>query len=135
MIELSDIYYRKTPSIIIVCFDRHYPESIRTEVLRGAELIIVPTANTKSEPSDVFQWEIKVQAFQNSVNVAMCNRVGVEGSMEFSGESLVAGFDGETIEMAGDQEELMLAEVNLSGATLKRHQRPYTSLRRTDLYD
>ena len=120
---------------IVVCFDRHYPESIRTEVLRGAELIIVPTANTKSEPSDVFQWEIKVQAFQNSVNVAMCNRVGVEGSMEFSGESLVAGFDGETIEMAGDQEELMLAEVNLSGATLKRHQRPYTSLRRTDLYE
>ena len=41
------------------------------------ELIIVPTANTKSEPSDVFQWEIQVQAFQNSVNVAMCNRVGV----------------------------------------------------------
>ena len=102
---------------------------------KKAELIIVPTANTKSEPSDVFQWEIKVQAFQNSVNVAMCNRVGVEGNMEFSGESLVVGFDGETIEMAGDQEELMLAEVNLSGATLKRHQRPYTSLRRTDLYE
>lgn len=61
----------------------------------------------------------EADAFQNSVNVAMCNRVGVEGSMEFSGESLVAGFDGETIEMAGDQEELMLAEVNLSGATLK----------------
>ena len=74
---------------------------MRIDSLRGAELIIVPTANTKSEPSDVFQWEIKVQAFQNSVNVAMCNRVGVEGSMEFSGESLVAGFDGETIEMAG----------------------------------
>ena len=120
---------------IVVCFDRHYPESIRTEVLRGAELIIVPTANTKSEPSDMFQWEIKVQAFQNSVNVAMCNRVGVEGNMEFSGESPVAGFDGETIEIAGDQEELMLADVNLSGATVKRHERPYTSLRRKDLYE
>ena len=120
---------------IVVCFDRHYPESIRTEALRGAELIIVPTANTKSEPSDVFQWEIKVQAFQNSVNVAMCNRVGREGNMEFSGESIVAGFDGETIEMAGDQEELMLAEVNLYGAAEKRHQQPYTSLRRTGLYE
>ena len=60
---------------IVVCFDRHYPESIRTEALRGAELIIVPTENTKLEPSELFRWEVKVQAFQNSVNVAMCNRI------------------------------------------------------------
>ena len=57
---------------IVVCFDRHYPESIRTEALRGADLILIPTANTKDEPSDLFQWEIRIQAFQNSVNVAMC---------------------------------------------------------------
>ena len=120
---------------IVVCFDRHYPESIRTEALRGAELIIIPTANTKAEPSELFQWEVKVQAFQNSVNIAMCNRVGAEGNMAFSGESLVAGFDGETIALAGDQEELILAEVDLGGAAIKRDQRPYTSLRRTDLYE
>ena len=120
---------------IVVCFDRHYPESIRTEALRGAELIIIPTANTKSEPSDLFQWEVKVQAFQNSVNIAMCNRVGVEGEMEFSGESIVAGFDGDTIALACDQEELLIAEVDLRGATGKREQRPYTALRRTDLYE
>ena len=120
---------------IVVCFDRHYPESIRTEALRGAELIIIPTANTKSEPSDLFQWEVKVQAFQNSVNVAMCNRVGVEENMEFSGESLVAGFDGDTIVLAGDREELLLAEVNLGGATIKRKIRPYTFLRRKELYE
>lgn len=120
---------------IVVCFDRHYPESIRTEALRGAQLIIVPTANTKSEPSELFQWEVKVQAFQNSINVAMCNRVGVERNMEFSGESIVVGFDGETIALAGDQEELILAEVNLAGATVKRHQRPYTSLRRPAIYE
>ena len=120
---------------IVVCFDRHYPESIRSEALRGAELIIIPTANTKAEPSELFQWEVKVQAFQNSVNVAMCNRVGQEGDVVFSGESLVAGFDGETIALAGEQEELLLAEINLSGATEKRNQRPYTSLRRTELYE
>ena len=120
---------------IVVCFDRHYPESIRTEALRGAELIIIPTANTKSEPSELFRWEVKVQAFQNSVNVAMCNRVGLEENMEFSGESIVVGFDGETIALAGNQEELILAEVYLGGATIERNRRPYTSLRRTDLYE
>ena len=120
---------------IVVCFDRHYPESIRTEALRGAELIIIPTANTKAEPSALFQWEVKVQAFQNSVNVAMCNRVGVEADMEFSGESLVARFDGETIALGSDQEELILAEVDLNGAAVERKRRPYTSLRRTELYE
>ena len=64
---------------IVVCFDRHYTESIRTEMLMGADLIVVPTVNTKAEPSEMFEWELRVQAFQNSVAVAMCNRVGTEG--------------------------------------------------------
>lgn len=86
-------------------------------------------------PSELFQWEVKVQAFQNSVIVAMCNRVGREGIMEFSGESIVVGSDGETIALADDQEELLLADVNLGEATINRNRRPYTSLRRTDLYE
>lgn len=32
---------------IVVCFDRYYPESIRTEALMGADCILVPTVNTK----------------------------------------------------------------------------------------
>ena len=119
---------------IVVCFDRHYPESIRTEALKGAELILVPTANTKDEPSELFQWEIKIQAFQNSVNVAMCNRVGLEGSMDFSGESIVADCNGNTIALAGDGETLLFAEVDLPAASATRERKPYTSLRRPELY-
>ena len=48
---------------IVVCFDRHYPESIRTEALMGAALIIIPTANTSAELSEMFDWEVRVQAF------------------------------------------------------------------------
>ena len=48
---------------------------------------------------------------------------------------IVVGFDGETIVLADNQEELILAEVNLGGAAIRRNQRPYTSLRRTDLYE
>lgn len=119
---------------IVVCFDRHYPESIRTEALKGAELILVPTANTKDEPFELFQWEIKIQAFQNSVNVAMCNRVGLEGCMDFSGESIVADCNGNTVALAGDREELLFAEVDLPAATVTRERKPYTSLRRPELY-
>ncbi len=63
---------------IVVCFDRHYPESIRTESLMGAELILIPTVNTLTEPLEMFEWEMSVDAFRNSVAVAMCNRVGNE---------------------------------------------------------
>ena len=120
---------------IVVCFDRHYPESIRTEALRGAELILVPTANTTAEPSEMFQWEIRVQAFQNSVNIAMCNRAGREDEMEFYGESLVSGYDGELIVVAGRGEELLVTEIDLPGASAARNKKPYTLLRRTELYE
>ena len=120
---------------IVVCFDRHYPESIRTEALRGAELIIIPTANTSDEPSLLFQWEIRVQAFQNSVNIAMCNRVGIEGSMKFSGESIISDSKGNVIAIAGETEKLLLADVDVAEASIMRKSKPYTSLRRRDLYE
>lgn len=120
---------------VVVCFDRHYPESIRTEALKGAGLILIPTANTTAEPSALFQWEVRVQAFQNSVNIAMCNRTGKEDGMDFSGESVVSNYNGEAIGLAGNEEELLIADVDMSAASKAREQKPYTSLRRPDLYE
>lgn len=119
---------------IVICFDRHYPESIRTSVLKGADLILIPTANTTAEPGDVFDWEVRIQAFQNSAVVAMCNRCGVEDRMEFSGRSLVAGPDGGVIAQAGGYDELLLADVDLPAARAARDAKPYTQLRRPGLY-
>lgn len=120
---------------IVVCFDRHYPESIRTEALRGADLILIPTANTTAEPSELFRWEVQVQAFQNSVNIAMCNRTGREDAMEFAGESLVCGYAGELTALAGQPEELLIADIDMAGAAAARKTKPYTSLRRPELYE
>ena len=120
---------------MVVCFDRHYPESIRTSALKGAELVLVPTANTKDEPSELFQWEVKIQAFQNSAYVAMCNRVGREDRMDFCGESIVADYNGDTVALAGNEETLLFAEVDLPAAAAARQRKPYTSLRRPELYE
>ena len=120
---------------IVVCFDRHYPESIRTEALRSADLILIPTANTADEPSELFQWEIKIQAFHSSVFVAMVNRVGLEGKMLFCGESIVAGPAGETIALAGNEADLLFCELDLSQAAPIRASKPYTQLWRTELYE
>lgn len=120
---------------IVVCFDRHYPESIRTEALRGAELIIIPTANTKAEPSELFQWEIRVQAFQNSVNIAMCNRVGTEDQMEFSGESIALAYNGDVIACADDKERLLITDIDMAGISDVRNQKPYMGHRRPRFYE
>lgn len=119
---------------IVICFDRHYPESIRTSALMGADLILVPTANTKAEPSELFEWEMRVQAFQSSVAIAMCNRTGREDAMDFSGESLLVGADGERIVKADDREQLLCADVDPMRSRSVRRARPYTQLRRPEAY-
>lgn len=119
---------------IVVCFDRHYPESIRTEALMGADLILIPTVNTKAEPSEMFEWELRVQAFQNSAAIAMCNRVGTESEMEFSGESIVVDANGDVLAKADDEEQILYVDIELSDSRKIRQSRPYTNLRRRELY-
>lgn len=119
---------------IVVCFDRHYPESIRTEVLMGADFILIPTVNTKAEPSEMFEWELRVQAFQNSVAIAMCNRVGVEDAMEFSGESIAVDANGNVLLKADDNEQILYVDIDLDESKKIRSSSPYTNLRRTELY-
>jgi predicted amidohydrolase len=119
---------------IVVCFDRHYPESIRTEALLGAELILIPTANVKSEPMEMFEQEIRVQAYQNCCYIAMCNRVGKEAAMDFAGESLIVDPNGNVIAKAGAQEELLIADLDPEKARDARRQRPYLNLRRPEFY-
>lgn len=119
---------------IVICFDRHYPESIRTETLIGADLILIPTANTKAEPMEMFEWEIRTQAFQNSVAIAMCNRVGMEDQMHFSGESLVIDANGTVMAKANDQEKILYTEIDIRKSREIRAKRPYTSLRRKEWY-
>ena len=119
---------------IVVCFDRHYPESIRTEVLMDADLILIPTVNTKTEPLEIFDWEIRIQAFQNCVYVAMCNRVGLEGDMDFAGESLVVDPLGNLVCKADDKEQIVYADIDMKLSSKVRNKKPYTSLRRLDMY-
>jgi predicted amidohydrolase len=119
---------------IVVCFDRHYPESTRTCVLRGASLVLIPTANTLDEPRDVFDCELRAAAFQNGVFIAMCNRVGSEGEAVFCGESIVVGPTGNVVVKAGTSEELLIGDIDLAEVPAAREKRPYLSLRRPEMY-
>ena len=119
---------------IVICFDRHLPESIRTCALKGADLVIIPTANTKAEPMELFEWEMRVQAMQNQVFIAMCNRVGTEDQMEFAGESIVIDPRGNVVAKADDQEQLLICEIDLREVKQVRSGLDYLSLRRPEQY-
>ncbi len=119
---------------IVICFDRHFPEAIRTCAAKGAELILVPAANTKIEPLDVFEAEMRAAAYQNNVFIAMCNRVGHEGNMDFAGESLVVDPYGRVILKADDKEGLLTCELNFDLVQEARRERPFIDMRRKEFY-
>lgn len=119
---------------IVICFDRHYPESIRTAALKGADLILIPTANITDEPLEMFEWEIRVQSFQNSVPVVMCNRAGAEGDVLFAGQSIWTDAEGSLLKRLDGIDQIGIAEIDPAQTRAVRQSKPYTSLRRKELY-
>jgi len=120
---------------IVICFDRHLPESVRTCALMDADLVLIPTANTEGEPLELFEWEIRVQAMHSSVCIAMCNRVGREDAMNFIGQSLVADEKGGLLVKADENEGLTYAEPDLEKIREARKNSPYFTLRRPQFYE
>lgn len=119
---------------VVICFDRHFPESIRSCALQGAQLIVIPTANIKAESMTMFMWEMRIAALQNGVFIAMCNRVGVEGAMDFAGESLVIAPSGDVLVKADDREQMIAIDIDLADVARARAVRPYLQLRRPHFY-
>ena len=110
---------------VVICFDRHIPDSIRSCAKGGADVVLIPTANLKSEPMELFEWEVRVQAFQNTVAVAMCNRVGEEDGFVFAGESLLAAPDGGLLFKTGDAEGVFCADLDVDAVRRVRASRAW----------
>ena len=45
--------------------------------------------------------------------IAMCNRIGVEGEMDFAGESMAVDANGEILARADDTEQIVYVDINL----------------------
>lgn len=64
----------------------------------------------------------------------MCNRVGMEGKMHFSGESIVIDPKGDVLEKADDSGQILYVDINLEDALKERNKKSYTQLRKTEFY-
>lgn len=121
---------------VAICYDRHYPEYMRALALAGADLVVVPQAGAAGEwPDGLYEAEMRVTAFQNGYFVALCNRVGEEECLTFSGESFVCGPDGAVIARApAGQDHILYADIDLGSAAGSHARRLFLRHRRPELY-
>ena len=98
---------------IMICYDTEFPESARTLALKGAEIILAPTANM-APFQHVQQLYIQTRAAENQIFVATTNQIGMEESTLFFGESAAAGPYGQLLVKAGDREQELLVEMDLN---------------------
>jgi len=136
---------------VLVCWDQWYPEAARLMALRGAEMLIYPTAigweSSDSEEEKTRQqgaWIISQRghAVANGLPVISVNRVGHEtdpsgqtNGIQFWGNSFVAGPQGELIFTASsDKEEEQIIEIDLQRSENVRRWWPFLRDRRIDAY-
>jgi N-carbamoylputrescine amidase len=129
---------------VAICWDQWFPETARILALKGAELIVYPTA-IGSEPvlpkdsKDHWQNVMKGHAAANILPVLASNRVGVEkagaSSMKFFGSSFIADQHGDfATEMNREEEGFRIAEFDLEAIAEERQGWGVYRDRRVDLY-
>ncbi|MBI1369074.1 MAG: acyltransferase [Planctomycetes bacterium] len=146
----GDLGFRaqKLPQVttgMLVCWDQWYPEAARLTALRGAELLLYPTAigwyhgETDEDRAAQRQAWITMQrshAIANGVFVAACNRIGIENDLRFWGTSFVADPSGTIIAEAPENEPaVLLADLDLARIEPQRRGWPFLRDRRIDAYD
>ena len=122
---------------VAICYDRHFPEYMRALAVAGAEVVVVPQAGAEGEwPEGLQEAEMRVAAFQNGYFTALCNRVGTEENLTFSGESFVCAPDGTVVGRAGSgTDEILYCDLDLAMVEKSPAARLFLRDRRPELYD
>ena len=120
---------------IMICYDRHFPESARALGIAGAEYVFVPTATTtRGYSRSVWETELRAHAIANGFYVAGVNRVGVELESTYYGASVFIDPIGEIVAQAGDEDEVLVADLPRARVEEVRGVWPFYRDRRPDAY-
>ena len=121
---------------VCICYDRHFPEYVRALGVAGAQLVVIPQAGTLGEwPEGMYEAEVRTAALQNGYFTALCNRVGVEDRLTFSGESFVVDPEGQVLARGKAlEEDLVIAEIDLAACERSTARRLFWRDRRPELY-
>jgi N-carbamoylputrescine amidase len=137
---------------ILICWDQWYPEAARLMALKGADILIYPTAigwfedDSEDEKQRQLDAWIAVQrghAVANGLPIVTVNRVGFEADdsgvlqgTKFWGNSFAFGPQGEYLAHANHQnEEILYAEIDLNRSENVRRWWPFLRDRRIECYN
>lgn len=136
---------------LLICWDQWYPEAARLTALKGADILIYPTAigwhpHEKAQEGKKQQeaWATiqRSHAIANGIFVAAINRVGWEQPLtespgiEFWGHSFVCDpFGGILAQASSDKEEVLVTKIDTAQIEDTRRHWPFLRDRRIDAYD
>lgn len=128
----------------LICWDQWFPEAARLCALKGAQLLIYPTAiGTLPDEDDALKdsyrnaWQTiqRSHAIANGCFVAAVNRTGQEGSIRFWGKSFLTGPFGQDIAHADEKEAILHSKIDLGMIEQTRRIWPFYRDRRINKYD
>ncbi len=137
---------------VLVCWDQWYPEAARLMAMRGARMLVYPTAigwnpddsdDEKQRQLDAWITIQRSHAVANGIPVVSVNRCGFEedpsgqtSGIDFWGSSFVTGPQGEILYMAPDDAPCEhIEDVDMSRSENVRQWWPFLRDRRIDFYD
>ena len=136
---------------MLVCWDQWFPEAARLTAMKGAELLLYPTAiawhmpaaggepdppEVRAEQLEAWRTVHRAHAVTNGVFVAAANRIGREGELVFWGHSMICDPAGNVIaEAPADEPAVLMAELDRGRIASMRHAWPFLRDRRIDAYD
>ncbi len=101
---------------VMVCFDWYFPESARSLMLKGAEIIAHPSNLVLPHCPE----SMKIRALENKVYTVTADRVGVERGLRFVGQSEIVNPRGEVVYRASaTKEECVVRTIDLAMARNK----------------
>ena len=119
---------------LIICYDLRFPELVRTLALPGLDILFVVSQWPDKRVSHL---EIlsRARAIENQMFVALCNSCGEAFGTQFGGHSAVIDPWGAVLAQAGEKEEILSAEADLSILNEIRGSIPVFCDRRAELYE
>jgi N-carbamoylputrescine amidase len=123
------------------CWDEWFPEVARVYALRGAEVLVYPTAIGSEPDHPGFDteplWEqvIRAHGIANGTFMVVPNRIGTEGPVTFYGSSFISDPYGRVLVQAPrDEAAVLVADLDLDQGRDWLDLFPFLRTRRPDTY-
>jgi deaminated glutathione amidase len=118
-----------------ICYDLRFPELFRILTLRGARVLVLPSAFTYATTRDHWEPLLRARAIENQCFVVAANQIGEHAPGKASGgRSLIADPWGTVLATAPDEEGYALAELDFARQDAIRAKLPALTHRRPQAY-